>query len=550
MKKTFYLTLVIINICISGNLSAQMESSFPPDKPKLVVGIVVEQMRQDYLERFWNKFSQNGFKKLAINGTYFKNAQLNYSLTQSNPGFATIVTGSEPSGHGIVSDYWFLPLSGEQEGSTDNKKYAPVGVKGVAASFSPEKMFSSSFSDEAKIFNRGKSRVVSLSLNPHAAVLSGSFGADAAYWFDIKSGKWISNTYYMKELPGWVNEVNNRKSKDSFLERKWNTIYDLAEYTEVWSDTSRYEFGIYGTYKKFPYDYAEIRKQVRDYELYKMIPEGNTITNDFAIAALLNEKLGKNEFTDFLFITYSVSENIGNLYGPQSVELMDLYLRLDADIAHLISVLEESVGKNNFIIYLTSNCGVSEVPQYLIDNKMPGGYFKHHFVRALLNSYLRALYGEGNWILDFGNNQIYLNKTLIEDSQISLAEFQNNVAGFILNSGGISFAISSFNLQNNVFLEGIPRKMQNSFNPKRSGDIMISLSPGWIEDMTSVVAHNSGYSYDIQVPLLWYGWKVKRQTIYEEVNITNIAPTVSMILGTPKPPLATGKAMQYIFLNK
>lgn len=546
-KKVFL--LLVLGIASKMGFS-QIESTIPPNKPKLVVGIVVEQMRQDYLLRFWNKFSNNGFKKLANNGTYFQNAQLNYSLTQTTSGFATIATGSEPSAHGIISDFWFNPLTSNREDAIINGRYRVVGSKTELPSYSPRNLFSTAFSDEAKLFYKGNTKVVSLGLDSRGAIISGGFAADAAFWFDTKTGKWITNTYYLNELPNWVKEFNKRESVSRFLERKWTTMLEPEEYYMVLPDSNIYEFGIYGTYKTFPYNYAEIRKQVRDFELMKMIPEGNTLTTDFAIATLFNENLGANDNTDFLFINYSVTENIGNLYGPQSVELMDIYLRLDQDIAHLISVLEDKIGKNNFILYLTSNCGMSEVPQYLIDNKMPAGYFRHHYIKALLESYLRAIYGEGKWILEFGNNQIFLNRTLIEDSQISLSEFQNSVANFIINSGGIAYAITADNMRNKVFLKGIPAKMQNSFNPKRSGDVIISLNPGWIEDMTNVAAHNSGYSYDTHVPLIWYGWKVKRQRVYEEVNITNIAPTISMILNTPRPPKTTGVAMPYIFLNK
>lgn len=550
MRKTESYPIVIFLLLFVNFGFAQLHTSIPPDQPKLVVGIVVEQMRQDYLNRYWDKFGNNGFKKLATTGTYHKNAHLNYSLTQTAPGFATIVTGTEPSGHGIISDYWYVPLTGRRENCIESTGYAGVGPHSENASFSPEKLYSTTFSDEAKLFNRGQSKVISVSLDPIGAIFSGGFAANAAYWFDTKTGAWVSNSYYINELPEWVKRFNYRPTLERFLERKWNTLLEIEKYTEAWPDTSKYERGIDGSFKTFPYDYQKIRQHVRDYKLITMIPEGNTYTTDFAIAALIEENLGQNEYTDFLFINYSVSENIGNLYGPQSVEIMDMFLRLDQDIAHLVSVLEETVGKNNFLLYLTSNCGVSEVPQYLIDNKLPGGYFRQHYIRVLLEGYLRAIYGEGNWILDFSNNQIYLNRTLIEDSQINLGDFQKNVANFIINSRGISNAITAHNMTNNYFLTGIPQKMQNSFNPKRSGDVMISLNPGWIEDITNVVAHNSGYSYDTHVPLIWYGWKVKRQTIYSKVNLTNIAPTISMVLNTPVPPISTGEPMQYIFLNK
>ena len=222
-------------------------------------------------------------------------------------------------------------------------------------------------------------------------------------------------------------------------------------------------------------------------------------------------------------------------------------MRLDKDLAHLISVLEDKVGKNNVLIYLTSNHGVAEVPAILAKNKIPAEIFKQHYIIALLNSYLKAVYGEGNWILDFSNNQIYLNKTLIEDSRILLSEFQEKVIAFIINSNGISNAISSYQFQNIVFNRGMSQKMQNSYNQKRSGDIMYSLKSGWIEDCSFATNHNSGYSYDTHVPLIWYGWKVKKQSTFSSINITDIAATISMILNIPTTPMSSGKKLEDIF---
>lgn len=548
MKNTCFLITFLLVICAAGY--SQVETIIPSDKPKLVVGIVVEQMRQDYIERFWDNFGSKGFKKLAINGTYCQDANFNYSLTQTAPGYATIVTGAEPSEHGIVSDFWFNPLTGKKETCIEDIRYKPVGDKNAKGNYSPKNIFSTTFSDEAKLFNRGNSKIISISLNPEGAIISGGFAADAAYWFDQETGNWVSSAYYMNSLPAWVDTVNRKKMPDEYLLRKWSPMLPIEQYNEVLPDSSIYEFGIDGVYKVFPYIYTDITKTIHGYELLTMIPEGNTHTTDMAVAALYNENLGMDDNTDFLFINYTVSENIGKLYGPQSIEVQDLFLRLDADLGHLIEVIEETVGKNNVLIYLTSNHGVSETPQYLIDNRMPAGTFKQHYILALLKSYLKAVYGEGDWILDYSNNQIFLNKILIEDSQIPLPEFQERVISFIINSTGISNAISSNQFQNIIFRQGMPEKMQNSFSQKRSGDIMISLKAGWIEDVPYATDHNSGYKYDTNVPLIWYGWKVKKQNIFREINMTDIAPTISMILGTPAPPATTGNSLQDVFNNR
>jgi predicted AlkP superfamily pyrophosphatase or phosphodiesterase len=333
------------------------------------------------------------------------------------------------------------------------------------------------------------------------------------------------------------------------LQRIWTSEFSQEDIKNYDYDTNVYKIGLDGLYKKFPYVYADMKKTIPDYELLTMIPEGNTHLTDLAVAAIYNEKLGKNDVTDFLFIDYSVPEQIGRLFGPQSAELLDVFIKLDRNIAHLVEVLEEVVGKNNVLIYLTSNHGVAEVPQYSIDHKLPSGIYKQHYIVALLKSYLKSVYGEGEWILDYNNNQLFLNKVLIEDSGISINDFQEKIIAFIINSNGITNAISAHQFQNIIFNNGMPRKMQNSFNQKRSGDIMISLKPGWIEDVAFATDHNSGYNYDTHVPLIFYGWKIKKQIVYTEINMTSIAPTISNLLGTPPPPMTTGRIIEFL-INK
>ncbi|MDR2836041.1 MAG: alkaline phosphatase family protein [Bacteroidales bacterium] len=550
MKNIFFILLLFISIISISQNNSDNSLLIPSSKPKLVVGIVVEQMRQDYLDKFWDKFSDKGFKKLVINGTNCKNAFLNYSLTQTSPGYATIITGAEPAAHGIVTDYWFNHLTGKKEISIEDNAQEIIGTKKDKSGFSPKNLLSTTFSDETKIFYANKSKVFSLSLSKYAAILSGGFAADAAVWFDNVSGNWVTSSYYTKKLPKWIEDQNDKKMPEEYLTRIWTPTFPIQDIKKFDYDTNIYKIGIDGVYKTFPYNYSEMKKFIINYELLEMIPEGNTHLTDLAVAALYNENLGKDDFTDFLFVNYSVSENIGRLFGPQSAEVLDLYLRLDQNIAHLIEVIEEVVGKNNVLIYLTSNHGISEIPQFSMDNKLPTGIYKQHYIVALLKSYLKSIYGEGEWILDYNNSQLYLNKTLIEDSGIALGAFQEKIISFIINSNGITNAISSTQFQNMIFMSGMPQKMQNSYNQKRSGDIMISLKPGWIEDLPFATNHNSGYSYDTHVPLIWYGWKIKKQTIYTKINITDIAPTISNILNTPPPPLTTGKILEEITISK
>ncbi|HOY38621.1 MAG: alkaline phosphatase family protein [Bacteroidales bacterium] len=541
MNKRFFFILIIALSLFYQNIKAQDNPIIPADKPKLVVGIVVEQMRYDYLTRYWDKFGENGFKKLYIYGTNCQNANLNYSITQVSPGYATIATGAEPSEHGIVSDYWYVPLTGKKVQSTEDKNTKCIGGSKNAEAFSPVNLLAPTLSDEIKLANRNQSKVISISMNSTGAALMGGFAADAAYWFDRETGNWVSGTYYMKVLPQWVDEINSKKQPENYLTRTWIPMLPLSEYKESLNDTSIYEYGIDGLYKTFPYVYPKIRESVKKYELLTMVPEGNTLTTDFAVNALFNEELGKDNITDFLFVSYSPAGVISKYFGPDAVETEDMYLRLDKEIAQLLSVLEETIGKNNVLIYLTSTSGISTVPSYLQDNRIPAGVFKQHYMTALLTSYIKALYAEGTWIIDFANQQIYLNRLLIEDSKIPLNEMQDKIASFIINSEAVAYAISTHNMSNYAANDGILQKMKNSFHPKRSGDIMIALKPGWIYDVSYSADHGSAYNYDTHVPLLWYGWKVKKNTVLDNVNITDIAPTISQMLQMPMPSHSSGQ---------
>jgi len=322
-----------------------------------------------------------------------------------------------------------------------------------------------------------------------------------------------------------------------YLSREWNTLLPIAQYSESISDTNEYEVGFGKNKNTFPYDLESYQKKKssNNFKLLKSTPYGNTFTKDFAVATILNEDLGKDENTDFLVVSFSSTDYIGDKFGPLSVEVEDAFLRLDKEIAHLITFIDEQIGKENVLVFLTSDHGGAHIPKYLKDINIPAGYFKYHYSIALLKSYLNAIYGEGDWVMSYVDQQIYLNRNLIEDSNLSLEEFQTKVANFMLQYSGVANAITSSTLQTNNFTGGFFEKMQNSFNQKRSGDVIINLEPGWIQDKLDATDQNSGYNYDTHVPLIWYGWKIKRSSVLRRISIANIAPTISNFLNISNP---------------
>lgn len=524
----------------------------PPDKPKLVVGIIIEQLRFDQLERFADRLGQNGIRRLLNEGTSFQNASYQYMLTQSAPGHATISTGTEPAWHGITSDNWYLALRNELIYCSKDMNVRPAGDTLPSGSHSPVNLLASTFTDELKMATGGNSKVFGIGLKEHPSIFSAGHSADCAYWFDNASGSWISSSWYIDSLPAWVNDFNAQKYPEAFLYNQWDLLRPLQDYSDCISDANVFEAGFNGQ-NYFPYDLRKIGNKGNpaprhDLSVIQETPFGNTLTTSFAKALIENEKLGRDDITDFLAICYTSTDYIGHRFGPSSYEMADAIFRLDKEIEDIITYLVDSIGKKNILVYFTSAHGISEIPGILEDNRIPSGYFRQDQALYLLRSYLKALYGEGEWIKGYSESQVFLNRTLIEDSKIPLEDVQKKVARFIVQFSGIASAYPYSAFEVNDFGEGNLKRIINSFSPQRSGDVIITFYPGWVEKVNDYVTnHNSPYECDSHVPLIWYGWSVDRARITREVNMTDIAPTLSSILKVPYPNACTGEPLFELF---
>lgn len=533
------LLLVVAMVSVQGQ-------KIPPQKPKLIVGITVSGMQYDYLSVYWDKFSEGGFKKMATNGANCKNARYNYLITDPAVGFASIATGTRPSEHGIVSDYWYRRLSNEIVNSIEDKEQTTIGGSYGTGNYSPRALQSRTFSDQMRVQSRFKSRSIGVSMDPGAAVMLSGHTATAAYWLDPVQATWVSSSYYMDSLPGWVQGFNAKNYRDLYLERTWETLLPISEYSESMLDNNPFETGINGQIT-FPYDLAKISsrgRQEKDYTVLMATPWGNTYTKDMAIAAIVNEELGRHEFTDVIHIGFSATKYLAKHYSTWSVETQDTYLRLDKDLAHLLQFLDEQFGLENVLVYLSAENALAVDPNYLAENRIPSGFFNYRTSISLLRSYLNAIYGRGEWVTFYYAQQIYLNHQLIEDSNLSLEEVQDKVARFMVQMNGVSNALQAYVLQQNYFTDGVMNRIQNSYYQKRSGDVILYLTPGWVEHSNVGGGIYEEFRYAPHVPLIFYGWKINRVSIPYRVSPTDIAPSIASFMEISMPDNVTGEVIR------
>ncbi|MCF8224594.1 MAG: alkaline phosphatase family protein [Bacteroidales bacterium] len=538
IKKNFLTCLIIFSTIYAD------AQRIPSEKPKLIVGITISGMRYDYLSSYWEQFSGRGFKRLAGTGTFCKNAAFDQLITESAVGYATISTGSRSDAHGIVADYWYERISREVTYCVSDPDAYNVLFDDENGHVSPRNMLSRTLSDEMRITSQFKSKVIGVGMDPKAPVLLSGHTANAAYWFDSKYGKWTTSTYYTDSLPSWVKEINDKNYKDIYKDKIWETLLPENEYTASMPDSNAYEIGFDGRIE-FPYDLKKIKdvSGEKDYTILKYTPFGNTYTKDMAIAAIVSEELGLDEKTDWINISFNSGMFLSERFSTWSVEIQDMYLRLDQDLGHLLEFLDDQVGLENTLIFLTSDHAYADDPEILAQHRVPSGFFNYYSTISLLKSYLNAIYGQGEWITFYYANQVYLNHQLIEDSRLSLQEMQDRVASFLIQFSGISNALPSYILLRNNFTEGVYSRIQHSYNQKRSGDVMIYLTPGWIEKGSEYRESLSNFHYDAHVPLVFYGWKINRITIPERVTPLDIVPTIAYYLGISAPENSTGNVI-------
>lgn len=520
---------------ISYSLTAQTA------RPKLVVGLVVDQMRWDYLYRFNTLYGEGGFKRMLKDGFSSENNFIPYVPTYTAVGHTTIYTGSVPALSGIIGNNWFDKTSGKGVYCTDDSTVSTVGNGGKAGKMSPANMWVTTITDELRLSNNFKSKVIGIALKDRGAILPVGHSANAAYWYD--AGKWITSTHYMKALPAWVEQFNRKDLPGKYMSKDWTTLLPVNRYGLSTEDDRPYEGTIKGEKTAtFPHKLSLIPDSLK-YESFRTTPFANTFTFDFAKAAIENEKLGSNTVTDFLAVSISSTDYVGHAFGPNSVEVEDMYLRLDKDIADFLQYLDSKLGKGNYTVFLSADHGVAHIPAFSAEHKIPGGNFEDAELRKELNEMIETDFGVAKAVQSLQNYQVYLNIAELEKQGKDVVKLKKAVIKSLQSKPFIISAFETDKLATVTMAEPLKTMLTNGYNAKRSGDIQFILKPNYFDGGNKGTTHGLWNPYDAHIPCVFFGWGVKPGRTYRETYMTDIAPTIAAMLQIQMPNGSVGKVI-------
>ncbi len=540
---------LIIALSFGMSLSAQTKvPSVNYPRPKLVVGIVIDQMRWDYLYRFNPIYkTTGGFKRMMGEGFSCDNTMVPYAPTVTACGHTCVYTGSVPAIHGITGNNWWDNQLLRNVYCSEDKSVNTVGSTGDAGQMSPKNMLTTTVCDELRIATNFKSKVIGVALKDRGSILPAGHSANAAYWYDSKSGNFITSTYYMNKLPEWVIQFNKRKLVDSFYTIGWNTYLSKAIYPNyATDDVKAYESKPFGKeLVGFPYDLSVFKE--KDYGKIATTPFGNSLTVEMAKAAIINEHLGKGSATDFLAVSFSSPDYIGHSFGPNSWEMVDDYVRLDDELGKLLSFLDATIGKNQYTIFLTADHAVAHVPGFMKEHKLPTGNFDDNTARREINELIKEKYGVVNAIESMANYQVSLNHGRIDSAKQDIESINKLIITSLLKKEAVANAFETSKILTSTLNKTQREMFANGYYPNRCGDIQIVLKSGYMEGSNTGTTHGLWAPYDAHIPLLFYGWGIKKGHSNKENYMTDIAPTIASLLKIQMPSGSVGKIIDEIF---
>lgn len=542
MKKIKVISFLSMALLGCGTASAQQSNAAAIERPKLVVGIVVDQMRWDYLYRYQKRYTDGGFKRLLGEGFSCENTMIPYVPSVTAIGHTCIYTGSVPSIHGIAGNNFVK--DGKKVYCTDDDSVKPVGTTSVAALMSPRNLWVSTIGDEMKIASNGRAKVVGVALKDRASILPAGHNPNGAFWFDDQTGCFITSSYYMDRLPKWVEAFNDKRLPEQYLSQKWNTLYPKNTYTESTTDENEYENGIReGVKATLPLNLPELYKKY-GYGIIRNTPFGNSLTLDMAKAAIDGEQLGADDETDLLAVSCSSTDYIGHQVGTHAIETEDTYLRLDKAIADFLTYLDSKVGKGNYLVFLSADHGAMNNAAFLQDRRIPAGSWDASATAKKLNHVLAKEYPEaGDIVKTVMNYQVFFNRDVIKSKQLDFDNIKQTVVNVLKEDPSVLYACDMAKASTESIPEEVKSRIINGYNRERSGDVVIILKPNFYAHGMKGTDHGAWNSYDTHIPLVFMGWGIKHGATTKQTFMTDIAPTIAAMLHVQAPNGCVGKSI-------
>ena len=539
---------IVFFLCLLVGFSANAQNL---KRPKLVVGIVVDQMRWDYLYRYYDRYSNDGFKRLITGGFSCENTFINHLPSVTAIGHATIYTGSVPSLHGIAGNDWTDQLTGRSVYCVSDTSVRPVGnATSSEGRMSPRNLLTTTITDQLRIATNFNSKVIGISLKDRASVLPAGHTPTAAFWLDDASGNFISSTYYMEDLPSWVKQFNNKKRIEQLVTNGWNTLYPINTYKQSDTDAKSYE-GILTGEKTSVFPHNTKSAYAASKGSFRNTPFGNTLTLEFSLEALNAYQLGNGEATDFLAINFASTDYVGHMFGVNSIEIEDTYLRLDKDLAHLFKTLDAKIGKGQWLVFLTADHGAANAIGFMQEHHLPADYWQSRYLTDSLNRILGQRFEVPGLVRSIRNHQVNFDLGKISNTTLDFNAIRQVAVDFLQRQPGISYAVDMAWVGRAPVPERLKTMMINGYNFKRSGQIQIILNPGWFSSESRTgTTHGSWNPYDTHIPLLWYGWNIKHGASNREVYMQDIAPTLAALLHIEMPSGCVGKVIEEVSVSQ
>ena len=523
-------------------------SAFAQERPRLVVALVVDQMRWDFLYRYQERYTEGGFNRLLREGYAFHNTYINYIPSMTAVGHASIFTGAVPAVHGIIGNEWPDQNDNHIHYCTTDSATTQIGAGAGKMSMSPRNLMATTIGDELMLSNNFQSRIIAISLKDRAAILPGGHKPTGAFWYDDNTGNMVTSSWYSNQLPDWVEKFNKARAGDKLMDKSWQTLYPLQTYINSTADSVNWERLYKGSNSSaFPHPVDELYRQ--DKGILRNSPAGNSFIFSFAKEAIQTNGLGQGTHTDMLTINCASTDYIGHQFGPNSVEIEDTYLRLDRDLDEFMRYLDKAIGKKNYLLLLTADHGGSHSINYLQSLNFPTGWLNGKEKQNALNAMLEKKFGVNLLVKNIYNYQVYLNLPAINKHELNLKEIKHAAIEFLRKEEGVLFVADMENLSEAAIPHKIHQMLVNGYHSRLSGQLTIIPKSGWFDGPRQGTTHGTWNPTDTHIPLIFMGWKVRSGSTDERSTITDIAPTLAALLKIQVPNGSTGNVLNVKLKN-